>query len=121
MRFVAIVLVVMSIMVSCKKDSLDENSMCFTRTATHLKIENNTDKVFYMASFGQRILALIDWGPTCTTNNNIQPNSSVSLELSAITGYSDNDKLVVYWWECTNGRIQQVRSGILDGNQAACW
>ena len=119
MRFVAIVLAVMSLMVSCKKDNPDENSICFTRTATHLKIENKTDKVFYTASFGQRILALIDWGATCS-NNNIQPNSSISRELSTITGYSDTDKLVVYWWECTNGRVQQVQNVILDSNQTAC-
>lgn len=119
MRFVVTVLVVMSILVSCKKDSLGENSICFTRTATHLKIENNTDKVFYTASFGQKILSLIYWVPTCG-NNTVQPNSSISQGLSAIAGYSDTDKLVVYWWECADSDPQIIHNVILEIDQTVC-
>ena len=119
MRLVALVVVVMSITVSCKKDDLHENSICVTRTATHLTIENNTDKVFYIVSFGQNILPLIDWAPTCS-DNIVQPNSSINQEFSLIAGYSDNDKLVAYWWECAGREPQTMHSVILDMNQTVC-
>ena len=119
MRFVIFVLVVLLLTTSCKKNSDNNDSICFTRTATHLKIENHTNKVLYIASFGQQILSVIYWAPTCG-NNNLQPNSSISQELYSITGYSDSDKLVVYWWECTNGVAQQMRHVVLDINQAVC-
>ena len=60
MRFVAILLTTMLMMVSCKKVKPTKHSICFTRTNTRLKIENNTDKVLYITSFGQSILPLID-------------------------------------------------------------
>ncbi|HEY5773287.1 MAG TPA: hypothetical protein VIS75_11690 [Chitinophagaceae bacterium] len=119
MRFLIFVLVVLFLTTSCKKNNENENSICFTRTATQLKIENNTNKVLYIASFGQNILPLIDWAATCG-NNNVQPNSYINRELSSIAGYSDNDKLVVYWWECTNGNVQQMYNVILDSNQTDC-
>ena len=119
MRFVIFVLFVLLLTTSCKKNSENEDSICFTRTATQLKIENNTNKVLYIASFGQNILQVIYWGPTCSYNN-VQSNSSINLELSSIAGYSDSDKLVVYWWECTNGNVQQMHSVILDSNQTIC-
>jgi hypothetical protein len=117
MRFLFFILFVLLLGTSCKKNN--ENSICFTRTATQLKIENNTNKVLYTASFGQEILALIDWAPTCS-NSTIQPYSSLNVELSSIAGYSDNDKLVVYRWECINGQVQQMHNVILDSNQAVC-
>ena len=119
MRFVIFVLVVSLLTTSCKKNSDNKDSICFTRTATHLKIENNTDKVLYVASFGQKILSLIYWEPTCG-NNNVQPGSSISQELHLSTGYSDSDKLVVYWWECINGDARQMRYVVLDTNQTVC-
>lgn len=70
MRFAAIVLALVSITFSCTKEELNENSICFTRTATQLKIENNTNKVLYIASFGQNILPVIYWVPTCGNNDN---------------------------------------------------
>jgi hypothetical protein len=119
MRFLIFVLVVLFLTTSCKKNNENKNSICFTRTATQLKIENNTNKVLYIASFGQNILPLIYWAPTCG-NNSVQPNSSINQEFSSITGYSDSDKLVVYWWECTDGDAQQIHNVTLDTNQSAC-
>ena len=119
MRFVAIVLLVMSLAVSCKKENPNENSICFTRTTTHLKIENNTNKVIYIASYGQKILSLIYWAPSCGSNN-VQPNSSIIQEFSSIAGYSDNDKLVVYWWECDGSNPKTMHHVILDINQTIC-
>ena len=119
MRFVVFVLIVLFLATSCKKNNENENSICFTRTATHLKIENNTNKLLYTASFGQKILPLILWAPGCV-NNNVQPHSSLNIELSSITGYSDDDKLVAYWWECRNGDVQEIHTVILDKNQAVC-
>lgn len=119
MRLVIFVLLALILTNSCKKNNEIDNSICFTRTATQLIIENNTNKVLYIASFGQNILPLIDWAPICG-NNNVQPNSSINQELSSITGYSDSDKLVVYWWECTAGDVQQMHTVILDSNQTVC-
>ena len=117
LRFLIFALFILFITTSCKKNN--EGSICFTRTSTQLKIENNTTKALYIASFGQNILSLIDWAPTCG-NNNVQPGSSIDLELSSITGYSSNDKLVVYWWECNSGNVQQMHTVILDNNQKVC-
>ena len=119
MRFLVFVFVAMFLASSCKKNNQNDNSICFTRTATELKIKNNSNKVIYTTAFGQRILSLILWAPGCG-NNNLQPNSSVNIELSSITGYADDDKLVVYWWECTNGNVQQMHTVILDSNQTVC-
>jgi hypothetical protein len=119
MRFLVFMLVVLLQTTSCKKNNKNPGSICFTRTATHLNIENNTDKVVYTTSFGQKILPLIYWAPSCG-NNNVQPNSSISIELSSITGYSNDDKLAVYWWECSNGEAQQIQHVILDRDQTVC-
>lgn len=119
MRFLIIILVVLSQTTACTKNNENQESICFTRTATHLKIENNTNKVVYTTSFGQKILPLIYWAPTCGTSN-IEPNNSISVGLSSINGYTDDDKLVVYWWECTNGEFQQIHNVILDSGQTIC-
>ena len=119
MRLLIFVFVLLFFATSCKKNNENETSICFTRTATHLKIENNSNKVLYIVSFGQNILPLIDWAPTCG-NNNVQPSSSIDKELSSIVGYSNNDKLVVYWWECTGGNVQQIHTVILNSDQSVC-
>ena len=119
MRFVVYVFVLLFLATSCKKNNDNQDSICFTRTATQLKIENNTNKVLYTASFGQKILPLIFWAPACG-NNYVQPHSSLNIDLSSITGYSDDDKLVAYWWECSNGNVLEIHTVILDKNQTVC-
>jgi hypothetical protein len=106
---------------SCKKSCPDrpENKICFSRTSTELKIENNINKEFYFAAFGQNILPLIDWAPLCD-NNSISANRSVHKDLSTIPGYSDNDSLVVYWWECNENNPGQIQFVTLDPNQTVC-
>lgn len=66
-------------------------------------------------------MPLILWGPGCG-NNGIQPNSSTEQELSSITGYSGNDKLVVYWWECTGDKPQTetMQNVILETDETEC-
>ena len=104
---------------SCSKKNLEPNKICFTRTKTELKIENNTNKTIYFTAFGQNILTLIDWGPFCT-NPGVAANSSVSKNLSTITGYHKEDKLVVFWWECTANKASEPQWVLLNEKQIEC-
>jgi hypothetical protein len=116
--FIALGLLLM-ITSSCKKEKEQSNKICFTRTLTELKIENNTNKKFYFIAFGQNILTLINWGPVCG-NNSISASSSVHKDLSTITGYLADDLLVVYWWECSGSNPGQIQYVTLDKNQSVC-
>ncbi|HEV8284988.1 MAG TPA: hypothetical protein VGQ09_11805 [Chitinophagaceae bacterium] len=106
---------------SCKKSEkeVQSNKICFSRTLTELKIENNTDKKIYFVAFGQNVLPLIDWIPTCG-DNNVSANSSMQKDLTTITGYLNNNLLVVYWWECTGNNPGQIQNVTLDKNQSVC-
>jgi hypothetical protein len=99
---------------------MEEGKICFTRTSSELKIENHTGKEFHFTTFGQTSLALIDWGPFCTANNQIPADGTISQDLSAIYGYSDNDLLAVYWWECTGNKAGEIQYAALDKSQTVC-
>jgi hypothetical protein len=71
--------VLLTTFLSCKKSNL--GPICFSRTSTELKIQNHTDKEFYFLAFGQNILPVIDWFPSCG-NNSIGANSEVNKDLS---------------------------------------
>jgi hypothetical protein len=119
MRPLLVVLSLVLIITSCKKNRENKNGICFTRTSTELKIENNSNEDYYFVGFGQNILPLIDWAPICG-NNNIPPRNSVNSLLSSITGYSDYDLLVVYWWKCTGTTPGEIEIVVLNRNQSAC-
>ena len=104
---------------SCSKKDSEQNKICFTRTMTDLKIENNTNKTIYFTAFGQNILPLIDWIPSCS-NSGVAANSSVSKNLSTITGYLQEDKLIVYWWECTANKAGAIHSVLLNKYDRDC-
>lgn len=107
---------------SCKKSSTEAQSgkICFNRTLTELKIENNTNKKFYFAAFGKNSLAYINLGPPNCGTNSISASSSVREDLSTIIGYLDNDLLLVYWWECTGSNPEQIHYVTLDKSQSVC-
>jgi hypothetical protein len=104
--------------ISCTK-SKESNKICFTRTSTALNIRNTTSKTIYFAAFGQKILSLIDWAPDCS-NNEVSSNSSVNKKLSTLPGYSDDDMLVVYWWECTGSNPGEIHSVLLNEYEKEC-
>ena|SRR5215216_277009 len=104
--------------ISCSKNK-EPNKICFTRTLNELKIKNNTSKTVYFAAFGESILPLIDWAPGCV-NNGMPANSSVNKKLSEIPGYSNEEKLVVYWWECTANKPGEIHSLLLNKYQEEC-
>jgi hypothetical protein len=122
MKFIFIVFSFFVLTISCSKKSSTverSNKICFDRTATELKIENNTGKIIYFAAFGQNILPVINWGPFCR-DNFVSANTSVNKKLVTITGYSANDKLVIYWWECPGGISGQIQNIILNKSQVIC-
>jgi hypothetical protein len=84
-----------------------------------LNIKNNTGKTIYFISFGEDILPLIDWAPNCS-NNAISANISVNKNLSEIAGYSDEDKLAIYWWECTGNNAGEIHSVLLNKYEKEC-
>jgi hypothetical protein len=104
---------------SCKKTK-DEGQICLTRTSGELKIENHTSKEFHFAAFDQTSLALINWGPFCTANNEIPADGTINQDLSAIYGYSEHDLLAVYWWECTENKAGEIQNVLLDKDQTVC-
>jgi len=109
--------VLLTTLLSCKKSSV--GPICFSRMSTGLKIENHTDKEFYFVAFGQNILPVIDWFPNCG-NNGIAANSEVNKDLSSITGYLDNDEVVVFWWECNGNNPGEIQQVVLDKEQTVC-
>jgi hypothetical protein len=118
MRPVLLVFSLLLLTTSCSK-SKESGKICFTRTVTGLNIKNNTDKTIYYTAFGQNILPLIDWIPAC--NDNVVPSqSSISKNLSTIAGYSSEDKLVVYWWECTANKAAEFHSIVLNKYEKEC-
>lgn len=120
MKFLLVAFSFLLLLSSCSKNSGSRlNKLCFTRTATNLKVENNTNKIIYYAAFGEEILPLIDWAPSCT-NNNVAAQSSITKELSTIAGYVEKDKLVVYWWQCNGNTNGEIHTLSLHKNQVEC-
>lgn len=113
MRLLLIVFSLMLIVASCNKSNEKENKICFSRTLTGLRIENNTNTEFYFSAFSQTSLALIYWFPVCG-NNNITPNNSINVDDSS------DDLLVVYWWECNGNDPGEMKSVTLDKKQSVC-
>ena len=111
MKLITVVCLLVIIHSSCKKSTAEANKICFSRTSTELEIENNSDKKFFFVAFGQRLIPLVDWAPSCNDNISISPKNSLHKSLSSILGYAENDALVVYYWECTgstSGPIQMI-------------
>jgi hypothetical protein len=120
MKQLAIVLGFVSLFaISCKKTVSESGQICFTRTLTELKIENNSGKQIYFIAFGQNILPLIDWAPICN-NNYIIAHGSINIPVTQIDGYMSNDPVVVYWWKCVDNNPVQIRDVELDNNQSVC-
>jgi hypothetical protein len=109
------------ISISCKK-SKQLNKVCFTRTLTELKIENNTNKKIHFAAFGHNILPYILWIKNCadTIDNSLDAQSSRFISLSSLSGYSNNDLVVVFWWECYGNIPAQDQNVVLERNQSEC-
>jgi len=118
MRFKLLVFSFLTLAISCSKTN-ESNKICFTRTSTDLNIKNNTGKTIYFISFGEDVLPLIDWIPNCS-NNSVPANSSVSKKLATLTGYSAEDKLAVYWWECTANNAGEIHFMLLDKYEKEC-
>jgi len=114
-------ILLLTVSFSCKKEKeKPAGNICFSRTSTQLKIENHTSKQFYFTAFGTSRLGLIDWLASCD-NNGISANDSLSRDLSSFFDYSDNDSLVVYWWECSgNNPRLPVQYVMLAKDQTAC-
>ena len=119
MRLLYLILGIVLITASCRKNKETANSICFTRTSTELIIKNDTNQEYYFTAFGQSILPLIDWAPLCD-NNSIPAKGTVRKQLSSVTGYLDNDLLVVYWWKCTGNNPGETHTVVLDRNQTTC-
>lgn len=107
------------ITLSCKKTK-EDGKICFSRTSSQLQIENHTRKTFHFAAFDQESLAFINWGPFCKPENEMPANSTIDEDLSAIYGYSDNNPLVVYWWECDGDTAGEIQYVVLNKNQTVC-
>src|SRR5262245_27299379 len=118
MRALLIIVSLMFVVPSCKKNE-EANIICFTRTSTELKIENNTNKEIYFTAYDQDVLPLIDWIPLCG-NNYIPPHSSLDTSLSSIFAYSPGKPIVVFWWECRGNTPGDMQHVTLYESQSAC-
>ena len=121
MKFTVIILFALLLIVgSCEKEGEQQlNKVCFTRTNTHLKINNGTEQQIYFAAFGQDILPVINWVPLCIEEKGISAKSSASLELSSISTYAER-RLVVYWWQCGGNTPGQLKNVTLTKNETEC-
>lgn len=122
MKFIVLMLSCLLIMsASCNKAGETEpGKICFTRTNNQLKINNDTGGDIHFTAFGQNILPVINWAPSCGEENTVAAKRSASKELSSLSGYADNDELVVYWWECSCNTAGQVQNVTLNKNEIKC-
>lgn len=117
MKTVILFVAILVVSGACKKRPLCDIRV--TRTSTELIIQNNSSKQIYYTSFGARLLPLIDWAPFCRENT-IAPNSNFKKDLRDVSGYTDADKLMVYFWECSNNTPGEIKTIVLGSNETNC-
>lgn len=116
-RLLSVAAMMLVVLTACRKNE-NGQKICFTRTATTLKITNNTQKAYSYIAMGQNIQPLIDWYPIC--NYDIKASATTTKNLSEFPGYQNSDTLVVYWWDCINDTHANLQFVKLAKNQTSC-
>ncbi|MCB0258252.1 MAG: hypothetical protein KDH97_12185 [Calditrichaeota bacterium] len=93
---------------SCGLLDSGSDTVAVSATLSGVLIENNTSETIYHTAFSKRILPLIDWIP-CTVPDDcpgVAPEHYKVLRYADIEAYSENDTVVVYWWN-----LQKIDDG----------
>ena len=85
--------------ISCSALENENNELTYRWDQNSLVLENGTQNTLYYAVFEQESLAIIDWMPISTSENQLLPNSFIRINGDDIYDYEDGDKLVLYYWE----------------------
>lgn len=87
------------LLISCLALENENNELTYRWDQNSLVLENGTQNTLYYAVFEQESLALIDWLPTSTSENQLLPNSFIRINGDDIYNYEGGDKLVLYYWK----------------------
>lgn len=90
--------ILISLFLSCSAFENENNEIAYRWESNELVVENGTSETFYYAAFEQEILAVIDWDPISTEENELLPNTVKRLKAKDIYEYESGDTIVLYYW-----------------------
>lgn len=84
--------------ISCSTFENENNDPAYRWEDDRLIVENGSSETIYYAVFEQEVLAVIDWAPVSTPENEIAPNSFTTIQAEDIFDYEDGDTIVLFYW-----------------------
>lgn len=95
---IAYLFILITPFLSCTAFENENNEIAYRWESNELVIENGTSETFYYAAFEQEILAVVDWDPVSTEENELLPNTVKRLKAEDIYNYENGDTIVLYYW-----------------------
>lgn len=95
---IAYLFILITSFLSCSAFENENNEIAYRWESNELVIENGSSETFYYAAFEQEILAVIDWAPVSTEENELLPNTVKRLKAEDIYNYENGDTIVFYYW-----------------------
>ncbi|MBO6622163.1 MAG: hypothetical protein JJ892_14210 [Balneola sp.] len=95
---IAYLFILLILISSCTAFENENNELAYRWESNELVIENGTSETFYYAAFEQEILAVIDWAPVSTEENELLPNSFKTIKSEDIYEYEPGDTIVLFYW-----------------------
>lgn len=83
---------------SCGIFSPEERHVEVDFNKDEIIIRNETDSRIYIATFGQKDLAVINWAPALDDKSSIAPNHRKKVQLNTIRNIANETGVVVFWW-----------------------
>lgn len=98
---------------SCSGLENENNDLAYRWDQEALIVENGTQDTFYYAVFEQESLAVIDWIPFSSSENELLPNSFIRIKEADIPEYKGGDKVVLFYWKGSNRPYEDFTSVVI--------
>ncbi len=107
-------LIPLILFLSCASFKNENNEIAYRWETDELIIENGSSETVYYAVFEQDVLAVIDWFPVSTEENQLLPNSFKRINEEEIYEYEKGSTIVLFYWRGTEPPFENFESVEID-------
>ncbi len=105
------VLFVAVLFIGCLNDLGLPTSVLVKKDGSQIIIDNGSTSPIYYSVFERESLALINWAPICSQNNQVQPGGAQAIPITE-ESFRPSNQAVVYWWKTCN-KGEELESAII--------